>query len=58
MGGYWRTFAAQGDPNFAGAPDWPTYDPSQDSALQSDVQTSPIDRVRAPQCDFWDALGL
>ena len=34
MGGYWTRFAATGDPNGGGAPQWPRYDPASDLHLQ------------------------
>jgi para-nitrobenzyl esterase len=55
IGGYWRTFAATGNPNFPAAPLWPTYDPKQDDALQLDVTQSAIQGVHSTECDFWDA---
>lgn len=34
MMGYWTRFAATGDPNGAGAPEWPAYDPASDQHLE------------------------
>ena len=34
MTGYWTRFAATGDPNGAGAPKWPVYDPKTDLAME------------------------
>jgi para-nitrobenzyl esterase len=41
MIGYWTTFAANGDPNFAGAPNWSPYDSGTDQ-FQSLIPPTPI----------------
>jgi para-nitrobenzyl esterase len=58
MGGYWRTFAATGNPNFPAAPLWPVYDPHEDDTLQLDVAPSALQGLHSTQCDFWDANGI
>jgi len=56
MMGYWSRFAATGDPNGAGATQWPRYDSSTDAMLQiDDVQTA-IDGYHTSRCDFFGAL--
>jgi carboxylesterase type B len=45
MTGYWTRFAASGDPNGPGAPEWPRYEPSSDLALELGRTIRPI---RAP----------
>jgi para-nitrobenzyl esterase len=45
MAHYWATFAATGDPNAAGQPRWPRYDPSADVLLRLDV---PVTAAKAP----------
>jgi para-nitrobenzyl esterase len=37
MARYWATFAATGDPNVAGQPRWPRFDPAADVLLRLDV---------------------
>jgi carboxylesterase type B len=36
MAHYWARFAAAGDPNAAGQPRWPRYDPVADALLRLD----------------------
>jgi para-nitrobenzyl esterase len=60
--GYWTRFAANGDPNGAGATYWPSYMPG-DSGEQylrldwangtSGIQV--LDHWRMSQCDYWDS---
>ncbi len=54
--GYWTRFAATGDPNGAGAVEWPRYDASTDRMLQLDERFVPIDGYHNPQCDFLPPL--
>jgi para-nitrobenzyl esterase len=56
MNAYWARFAANGDPNGAGATLWPRYDPAPDSYL--DLGNTILSRagVRTERCDFWDML--
>jgi para-nitrobenzyl esterase len=55
MQGYWRAFAATGDPNFTGAPLWRSYDATLDNALALDETPFGVESIDSPQCDFWDA---
>ncbi len=45
MAHYWATFAATGDPNAAGQPRWPRYDPAADVLLRLDA---PLAAAKAP----------
>ena len=45
MAHYWATFAATGDPNAAGQPHWPRYDPAADVLLRLDA---PVAAAGAP----------
>ena len=45
MAHYWATFAATGDPNAAGQPHWPRYDPAADAVLRLDA---PVTVAGAP----------
>ncbi|HSB64022.1 MAG TPA: carboxylesterase family protein, partial [Thermoanaerobaculia bacterium] len=56
MNAYWARFAANGDPNGAGATFWPRYDPALDSYLDLDNAIFSGAGVRPARCDFWDAL--
>jgi para-nitrobenzyl esterase len=56
MIGYWSRFAATGDPNGGGAPEWPAAKPGADSHLQLDTQLEAGDGVRTAQCDLWNTL--
>jgi para-nitrobenzyl esterase len=56
---YWARFAAHGDPNGAGLPNWPAYDPSSDSYLEFGEPIRAGAGFRRPQLDvterFWAA---
>ena len=56
MNAYWARFAANGDPNGAGATFWPRYDPALDSYLDLDNAIFSSAGVRPTRCDFWDLL--
>lgn len=57
---YWTNFAANGDPNGPGLPEWRPFEPDAER-----VQTLSPDRVRESRmfgqehkCDFWARMGL
>jgi para-nitrobenzyl esterase len=54
--GYWTRFAATGNPNGAGAVDWPTYEGNTDPVLALDDTTAVMTGVRSAHCDFWDGI--
>ena len=54
--GYWSRFAATGNPNGDGAPDWPRAKAGSDPYLKLDTTIAAGDGVRTAQCDFWDGL--
>ena len=56
MIGYWSRFAATGNPNGGGAPEWPRAKAGADPYLQLDTTITAADGVRTAQCDFWDGL--
>jgi para-nitrobenzyl esterase len=53
---YWTRFAASGDPNVAGLPEWPRYDPRSDEWLVIDQPTAARAHVFERGCDLADAL--
>jgi para-nitrobenzyl esterase len=57
MNGAWARFAAAGDPNGAGLPAWPRYDPVRDTTLVWDAPAAARDGIRTAACDFWDVLS-
>jgi len=54
---YWVNFAATGDPNGPGLPEWPVFDPKTDSVLYFDktVERGPIPNQK--YYAFWDAFA-
>jgi len=55
--GYWSRFAASGDPNGAGAPDWPQYD-SSDPYIDLHAPTPSAGAgYHADRCDFLASLA-
>jgi para-nitrobenzyl esterase len=56
MIGYWSRFAATGDPNGGGAPEWPAAKKGADPFLQLDTPPAAGDGVRTAQCDLWSTL--
>jgi para-nitrobenzyl esterase len=56
MMGYWSRFAANGDPNGAGAVAWPQYDSSNDSMLEIDDSQVAINGYNNTQCDYLSTL--
>ncbi|MFW6052015.1 MAG: carboxylesterase family protein [Myxococcota bacterium] len=53
MQGYWARFAATGDPNGDGAPDWPTFSPDRGNRLQLNSQPTVIENFRSERCAVW-----
>ncbi|GAA0913468.1 hypothetical protein GCM10009560_05640 [Nonomuraea longicatena] len=60
MIGYWTAFARTGNPNSAGAPDWPVFTKAGKTVLSlkptSQGGIGPADYSSAHRCDFWRGL--
>jgi para-nitrobenzyl esterase len=55
---YWARFAATGDPNGAGAAQWPRYDAATEIILELDETFSNLNGYHNAQCDYLSALPL
>jgi para-nitrobenzyl esterase len=53
MQGYWARHAITGEPNGAGAPNWPALLPDVDVRLNFNLNASVITDFRREYCDFW-----
>lgn len=54
MGMYWTNFAKTGDPNGAGLPAWPAYDPSSDQWLTFNPSIEVKANIRADKLDIME----
>jgi para-nitrobenzyl esterase len=54
--GYWTNFAANGDPNGSGLPNWLRFSPPEDSYLKLNAAPSAAERLGEDRCDFWISL--
>jgi para-nitrobenzyl esterase len=50
---YWTTFAKQGDPNGAGLPQWPAYDPATHMTMELGDRVGPISVAEAQKLQFF-----
>jgi para-nitrobenzyl esterase len=54
---YWTNFAKTGDPNGAGLPKWPAYNPDDDNVLDLGDPVSVRTHVNQAGLDFFDTYG-
>jgi para-nitrobenzyl esterase len=54
MSGYWVNFAATGDPNGAGLPEWPAYDIEGEAFMEFGDTILPGNHLLEKQCDFFE----
>lgn len=55
--GYWTRFAAKGDPNGSGLPQWPRFDAESGAYLILDSAPKPAANWGGARCKFWDAIA-
>jgi para-nitrobenzyl esterase len=56
MSGYWTSFAADGDPNGPGLPEWEAWDPAAMNHLRFDADPVPGEGLIREAAAFWDSL--
>jgi carboxylesterase type B len=57
MSGAWYRFAARGDPNGDGLPEWPRYDRKAEANLEFGEQVQVNRGLHGSQCDMWSFTG-
>jgi para-nitrobenzyl esterase len=57
MQGYWINFAATGDPNGDGLPEWPAYDIQNEHYIELGDTIRQGQRLRQQQCDFFERFS-
>jgi len=53
MSSYWANYIATGNPNGAGLPQWPAYDPKSPTVMQLGGGWGPMPVADAAKLDFW-----
>ena len=56
MSGYWVQFAATGNPNKSGLPEWPAFDPASDRSLVIKDTIETVNGIRKAKLDAIDGL--
>jgi para-nitrobenzyl esterase len=54
MSSYWANFAATGNPNGKGLPQWPVYRQAKDTAIEFGDEVKPIANLHKPALDAID----
>ena len=57
MSSYWVNFAANGDPNGPGLPEWPAYDENQTQVLNFGDTVQAIPLPRTTELEFWEKVN-
>ena len=58
MQGYWTRFAATGDPNGAGAPEWPAYSPAAETYLELNIPAATGFNLKGEKCALWESIYM
>jgi para-nitrobenzyl esterase len=53
---YWINFAASGNPNGPGLPEWPVYEKSTDKSLEIGSEIKIQTYLRKEACDLFDKI--
>jgi para-nitrobenzyl esterase len=56
--GYWTRFAAAGDPNGDGAPEWPGYTPADEMYLELNIPTATGFNLKGEKCALWESIYM
>jgi len=56
MGAYWVQFAKTGNPNGAGLPEWPRYQPDSDEYLEFGDPVEAKSGLYREACDLFDEI--
>jgi len=55
MSSYWVNFAATGNPNGKGLPEWPAFDPGKDNSFELGDKIAVREQINKAGLDFYDA---
>ena len=58
MSSYWANYAATGNPNGPGLPEWPAYDPKSPRVMELGSAFAPIPVAEPAKLDFWRRFFL
>ena len=54
MSSYWANFVANGDPNGAGLPPWPRFNPASQTVMELGDHFGPMPVATEPRLEFWN----